>query len=169
MAINLEIFKKHPYVTAVGAVIIFLGVYLMLKNKSASNTTASTPGSSAYDAQLASLQAAQNTAQLQASTQLQVAGLQAGVQNNTVNAQAQTANLQTEAQLAAIEAQTAAAVKTNATDVGGQIAVSQIQANAATASEQLLAQQNITQVNDLAAINQNIVNNQTLPKKSCHQ
>lgn len=164
MHFNVAIFKKHPYATAIGGVIIFLGVYLLLKNKTSSGAAATVSGSSgtnAYDLQIAQLQAGQDAASAQQQTALQVANLQAGVQNNQTNAAVATVAAQTAAQLAAIQAQTAAAVSENATNVGAQVSVAQIQANASTAAEQLQAEENIAQSNDLASINENQVNNQT--------
>lgn len=120
------IFKRHPYLTALGAIAVFVVVYLLRGSGSSSSATGASSGTSAQDVQLAQLSAAQNVAQTQAQAQLQVAGLQAGVQQQAIAAQQETTDTQTNAQLQAILAQTQAQTAIATEQTQGQTAQAQI-------------------------------------------
>jgi roadblock/LC7 domain-containing protein len=104
MNLDWGIFKRHPYMTGIGAVGVFLLIFLSRKSGGAS----SSGGSSGTDLQLAQLQAAANAQNNQAQVAVTTAQLQAQVQSQAITASQDVQNNQTSAQLAAIEAQTQA-------------------------------------------------------------
>lgn len=115
------IFKRHPYLSAGGAILVFVFVYLARsRSAGADSGTSSSSGTSASDVQMAQLQAAQAVAQLQTNAQVQVAGLQAGVQTASIAAQQEATDTQTAAQLQAILAQTKAQTDISAISTTGQ-------------------------------------------------
>lgn len=123
------IFKRHPYLTALGALAVFAVIYILRANSAGASSTTATgtdATTTAADLQLAQLQAAQNVAQTQAQTQLQVAGLQAGVQQQAIAAQQETTDTQTNAQLQAILAQTQAQTQIATVQTQGQTQQAQI-------------------------------------------
>jgi hypothetical protein len=114
------IFKRHPYLTAIGAIAVFLVVYVMRSRSGGGGSSSGATSGGASDTQLAQIQAAQNVAQLQSQTAVQVAGLQAGVQQTAIAAQKDVTDTQTAAQLAAILAQTKAQVDVTQIQTTGQ-------------------------------------------------
>lgn len=165
MPFNAEIFKKHPYGSAIGGVIIFIVVYLMMKSRtassSASNTSTTANGTNQYDAQIASVNAASGVQSMQVQAQLQAASISAASNDKTVTLQAQTAAEQIAAQLEAIKVQTSATVVDNAAKIGGDVALAQIQANSQTAIEQVHAQEVDNQTAALVKMSTNQTDNQT--------
>lgn len=128
MHFNFDIFKKHPYWTAAGAIAIIAIVWYM-SSQGGGGTSTTAGGLSQADLQMAQLQAASQSQQLQAQTQLQAAGIAAGVQNNAIASQQAITDAQTAAQLAAIQAQTGAQVDINKQTTDAQTQQTQAMAN----------------------------------------
>jgi hypothetical protein len=122
MHLDWGVFKRHPYLTGIGAVAVFVVVYLIKANSASSNsaTTTSATGTTAADLQLAQLQAAQSSQQLQAQVQLQTVAAQAGVQSQQISASQEVTDNQTAAQLAAIQAQVTGQTTLGVAQVQGQ-------------------------------------------------
>lgn len=92
---NFEIFKRHPYWTAGGGVVIFVLFYLWFKSKSsgAAASGVSSAQLSAVDQQTAQINAAESAAQMQMQGQLAAAQINASTQQTAITA-AQTVQTQ---------------------------------------------------------------------------
>ena len=123
MAFDLELIKKHPYTTGtiviVGGVVVF---YLLSSGSSSAAAPAATGSSdqTAYDAQLAQVQAAAAVQSNAQQVQLQQAQLEASVSNTQTQAQLEATQTSTAAQLAATLAQVQASTEQNRDTLSAQ-------------------------------------------------
>ncbi len=159
MALNIKAAFKQKWVKYSVIGILVLGVFYLgykkLSGGSSSAATTTSGSNAAAVAQANALQAQQNTAQLQASTaittqanqitgQQNIALIQAGVQKHAINAATAQTNLNDTAQIAMAQI--------NSANVQKQIAAQESMANAATAAQVTLGQQ---QTNAITQINKN--------------
>lgn len=138
---NFEIFKRHPYWTAGGGVVIFVLFYLWFRSKSSGAASGvSSAQLAAVSQQQAQVNAAESAAQMQSQTQLAAAQINAGTQQAAITAAQTVQTQQSSDALAAIqdtnktklqEEQDIIAAFTHQTDASATIEESMIAAHTA--------------------------------------
>lgn len=149
MPFDVKLLKEHPYAT--GAVVIIGGLivfYLLSSSQSSGQAAASSTAAPAstdataalqYDAQMAQINAGQQTQQLQANVAIQQQAYQADIANNQTAASLEANNVNTAATLAATLAQL------QSSDTQTQY---NLEAETTQQANQLMYAQNIQQMQD---------------------
>ena len=127
---NLEIVKKHPYVTGGIAIVGVVILYILIKRGSSSSSA--TVDSSTGSLQFQQIQAATNLQNAQYGSQVEIAQLAGQVASHQADAQVQAVALETAAAQNIVATQTTGGVDTARINADATTQQTQIQADAAT-------------------------------------